>query len=224
MSEVSGTCGMCMAFSVHPMCSNYETLLADYTWKTSQVTSSMQVKYKSATWVNAWGASQVQVLDFQVEYSNTLWLGPSSAQRYICIEKRKLKSSSEVVYDFEEGSVNIPSNLIAVGQKIVLIFVFFSCGLNGENYSCFSLSHLHINLNTWRSLRNSCGMFWLCTHIWFYHLLVWYVVLHVWLLLTLIQNRQENFLQNWQQWACKIRLWQTRTDSTAYPSFVQWDK
>lgn len=31
MSEVSGTCGMCMAFCVHPMCSNYETLLADYT-------------------------------------------------------------------------------------------------------------------------------------------------------------------------------------------------
>ena len=31
MSEVSGTCGMCMAFCVHPMSSNYETLLADYT-------------------------------------------------------------------------------------------------------------------------------------------------------------------------------------------------
>ena len=31
MSEMSGTCGMCMAFCVHLMCSNYETLLADYT-------------------------------------------------------------------------------------------------------------------------------------------------------------------------------------------------
>ena len=31
MSEVSGTCGMCMEFCVHPMCTNYETLLADYT-------------------------------------------------------------------------------------------------------------------------------------------------------------------------------------------------
>ena len=58
VSEVSGTCGMCVAFCVHPMCSNYETLLADYTWKTSRVTSSMQVKYKSATWANVWGASK----------------------------------------------------------------------------------------------------------------------------------------------------------------------
>ena len=31
MSEVSGTCRMCTAFCVHPMCSNYETLLVDYT-------------------------------------------------------------------------------------------------------------------------------------------------------------------------------------------------
>ena len=30
MSEVSGIFGMCMAFCVHPMCSNYETLLTDY--------------------------------------------------------------------------------------------------------------------------------------------------------------------------------------------------
>ena len=103
MSEVSGTCGMCIAFCVHPMCSNYETLLADYTWKTSQVTSSMQVKYKSATWANVWGASQAQV-----EYSNTLWLGPSSGNSklfntslYICYHSGGVSNSSRVIANIQ---------------------------------------------------------------------------------------------------------------------------